>query len=79
MNNQDMLVVHWKIKQKGENMIEITKENLVQLAKDKYPVSIHYTGRLSEEEVANIEKTCNIHCPSVYMDGSATYSIRYKK
>ncbi len=58
---------------------KIDKENLVHLAKEKYPVSIHYTGRLSEEEILNIEKTCDIHCPAVYMDGSATYSIRYRK
>ena len=59
--------------------MEIAKENLAQLAKDKYPVSIPYKGKLTEEELHELEKTCDVHCPSVYMDGSAIYSIRYKQ
>ncbi len=51
---------------------------LIELAKDKFPIFIHYKGRLSEEEIAEIEKTCDIHCPTVYMDGSAIWSIKYK-
>ena len=51
---------------------------LIQQAKDKYPLSIYVKGKLSEEEIAEIEKVCDIRCPSVYMDGSAAYCIRYK-
>lgn len=53
-------------------------QELIEKAKNKYPVSIYYTGQLSEEEFATLEKVCDVKCPSVYMNGSATYSIRYK-
>ena len=41
-------------------------------------MSIRYTGKLSEKDIAALEKVCDMKCPSVYMDDSATYSIRYK-
>ena len=50
---------------------------LIQQAKEAYPVSIMFKGRLSKEQVKELEKTCDIRCFSVYMDGSAAYSIRY--
>lgn len=51
--------------------------DLIQQAKEAYPVSIMFKGRLSKEQVKELEKTCDIRCFSVYMDGSAAYSIRY--
>ncbi len=54
-------------------------ESLIQKAQEKSPVSVYYKGRLSEEDAAKIEKVCDIHISSVYMDGSATYSIRYRR
>ena len=57
----------------------MTAEELIEQAKNKYPLSVSYQGRLTSEEVAEIEKNCTIHCPSVYMDGTAVYSIRYKR
>ena len=57
----------------------MTAEELIAKAKNRFPFAISYNGRLTSEEVAEIEKNCNIHCPSVYMDGSAVYSIRYKR
>lgn len=56
----------------------ILKENLLHIAKEKYPIAIQYKGRLSEQELDYLEKFCDVRCPSVYMDGSALYSIRYK-
>ena len=53
-------------------------KELIEQAKNKYPVSIHYKGRLSEEESIELRKSCDVHCPTVYMDGSAIYSIRWK-
>ena len=53
-------------------------QELIEKAKSKYPVSVYYTGRLSKEETTALEKECDVKYPSVYMDGSATYSIRYK-
>ena len=53
-------------------------QELMKKAKNKYPVSIYYTGQLSEEEITVLEKVCDVKCPSIYMSGSATYSIRYK-
>ena len=51
---------------------------LIQQAKEKYPLSIYIKGKLSEEELAEVEKVCDIYCHSVYMDGSAAYCIRYR-
>ena len=51
---------------------------LAQLAKDAYPVSILFHGRLSKAQRDELEKTCDVHAMSVYMNGSARYSIRYK-
>jgi hypothetical protein len=56
----------------------MTAEELIESAKNRFPFAISYKGRLTSEEVAEIEKNCTIHCPSVYMDGTAVYSIRYK-
>jgi hypothetical protein len=53
-------------------------EELIQKAKNKYPLSISYKGRLTSTQIKELEKYCIIHCPSVYMDGTAVYSIRYK-
>lgn len=57
----------------------MTAEELIAKAKNRFPFAISYKGRLTSEEVAEIEKYCIIHCPSVYMDGTAVYSIRYRK
>lgn len=53
-------------------------QELIDKAKSKYPVSIHYTGQLSDEDIAALKKVCDVKYPSVHMNGSATYSIRYK-
>lgn len=54
-------------------------QELIENAKTKYPLSIQYTGRLSEKDIAVLEKSCDVKCPSVNMDGDVTYNIRYKK
>lgn len=53
-------------------------ERIIKKAKEKYPISFQYTGRLYEKELADIEKECDVKCSSIYMDGKATYHIRYK-
>ena len=57
----------------------MTAEELIEKAKNKYPLSVSYKGRLTSTEIAKVEEYCTVHCPSVYMDGSAVYSIRYKR
>lgn len=54
-------------------------ERIIKKAKEKYPISFQYTGKLYEKELDNIEKVCDVKCSSVYMDGKATYHIRYRK
>lgn len=54
-------------------------QELIEQAKTKYPVSVHYKGRLIEEDINELEKVCDVRCSSVYMDGTGTYSIRYRK
>lgn len=58
--------------------MEFLKENLFHIARGKYPVTIQYKGRLSEQELEYLDKFCEVHCSSVFMDGSAVYDIRYK-
>ena len=53
-------------------------ERIIKKAKDKYPISFQYTGRLYEKELSDIEKECNVKCSSVCIDGTATYYFRYK-
>lgn len=52
--------------------------DIINQAKIKYPLSIWYKGRLTEEDMESLEKSCDVRCSSVYMDGTGTYSIRYK-
>lgn len=54
-------------------------QELIEQAKIKYPVSIPYKGRFTENEIAELEKVCDIRCPTIYMDGTGYYFIRYKK
>ena len=51
---------------------------LIQQAKDMYPLSLIFKGNLSEKEYKELEKVCDIRCPSIYIDGSATFCIRYR-
>lgn len=53
-------------------------QQLIENAKNRFPLSVSFSGRLTTTEIALIERYCTVHCPSVYMDGSATYSIRFK-
>ena len=53
-------------------------EELIAKAKNRFPFSISYKGRLTSIQIKELEKYCIIHCPSVYMNGTAVYSIRYK-
>ena len=57
----------------------MTAEELIAKAKNRFPLAISYKGRLTSEEMKKLEKHCIIHCPSVYMNGTAVYSIRYKR
>lgn len=57
----------------------ITVKELIEQAIRKYPVTIHYKGKLSDSEIEELEKVCDVRRLSVYMDGSAMYSIRHKK
>jgi len=57
----------------------MTVEELIEQAKNRFPLTISYKGRLTSKEVIKIEKFCEMHCPSIYMNGTAVYSIRYKK
>ena len=56
----------------------MTVQELIDSAKNKFPLSVSFSGKLTTKELAVIDKHCTVHCPSVYMDGSATYSIRFK-
>jgi hypothetical protein len=56
----------------------MTAEELMEQAKNRFPFSISYKGRLTSTQIKELEKYCIIHCPSVYMNGTAVYSIRYK-
>ena len=53
-------------------------QELIKNAKEKYPLSIQYVGILSEGDIVALEKSCDVKCPSVSMNGNITYNIRYK-
>lgn len=61
-----------------EIMTQYTAEQLIQEASSKYPISVFWKGQIPEDIHSYLESKCNIHCSSVYMDGSAMYSIRYR-
>lgn len=52
-------------------------QKLIEQAKNKYPISIPYKGKLTEDDINELEKVCNVRCSSVYMDGSGYYFIQY--
>ena len=56
----------------------MTVQELIESAKNRFPLSVSFSGRLTSTEIVVIEEYCTVHCPSVYMDGSATYCIRFK-
>ena len=60
-------------------MQSIRAPYLISLAKDKFPLSVSYKGKLTEDELTEIEQYCDLHCSSIFMDGSAVYNIRHKK
>lgn len=53
-------------------------QNIIEHAKRLYPISLHYRGQFTDKQYNEIVKYCDIHCFSVYMDGSRMYCIRYK-
>lgn len=54
-------------------------EKVIEQAKTKYPASIQYRGFLTADQCGELEAMCDVRCGSLYMDGTAMYSIRYKK
>lgn len=62
---------------RGEHKSLIFADQIIATAKAKYPFSVCIKGRLTEEEREKIEAECRITVPSVYMDGSCTYYIRW--
>ena len=56
----------------------MTVQELIESAKNRFPLSVSFSGKLTNIDIAVLEKYCTVQCPSVYMDGSVTYSIRFK-
>lgn len=63
--------------QKVRNDMRLS-QSIIKHAKRLYPISLRYRGQFTDKQYNEIEKQCEIHCPSVYMDGSRMYCIRYK-
>lgn len=51
--------------------------DIIARAIDKWPASVSFHGRLTQEELDRLEEECEVKCMSVYMDGTGTYLIRY--
>jgi hypothetical protein len=51
---------------------------IIKTAKENYPVSYSFTGSLTEEQMEEIKKECDMRTMSVYMNGTSWYSIRYR-
>ena len=56
-----------------------TERHIIDHARKEYPSFVFWTCRLSDAEMKAIEKKCEVHCVVVFADGSATFSIRYRK
>lgn len=56
----------------------ISSKCIIEQAKKLYPVSYYYKGQLADKQYNEIEKQCEIHCSSTYMNGTRIYCIRYK-
>lgn len=61
----------------GEHKSLMLADEIIAEAKAKSPCSVCFKGRLSFEEREVIAKECRITVPSVYMDGTVTYYIRW--
>lgn len=61
----------------GEHKSLMLTEEIIAEAKSRFPVSVCVKGLLTEEEREKIEAECRITVPSVYMNGSCTYYIRW--
>lgn len=62
---------------RGEHKSLMLADQIIAEAKAKYPCSVCVKGRLADEEREKIEAECRVTVPSVYMDGSCTYYIRW--
>lgn len=62
---------------RGEHKLLMLADQIIAEAKAKYPCSVCVKGRLTEEEREKIASECRVTVPSVYMDGSCTYYIRW--
>lgn len=51
---------------------------IIKNAKENYPASYSYTGIITEEQMEEIKKECDIITMSVYMNGTSWYIFRYR-
>lgn len=54
-------------------------EDTIERAKEKYPVGVHFKGMITEEEMTELEKVCDVQCSYVYMNGEGEYRIVYRQ
>lgn len=52
---------------------------IIERAKKIHPIGVYYKGRITEEEMTELEKECDVQCSSVYMNGEGEYRIRYRQ
>ena len=59
-----------------ENINLITK--IIEDAKSNYPQPVRYNIRLSDDEMAMLEKECEILYSSTFENGNNALSLKYK-
>ena len=69
--------INKRVEKEQKKMIDTNK--IIIQAKNKYPISISYIGKLTDNDTQKLEQFCDIKCLSLYMDGSAEYIITWKK
>lgn len=52
-------------------------EEVIRKAQERYPLSVTVREPLSEDDLTLIRQYCRVNCPSAYMNGEASYVIRY--
>ncbi len=54
-------------------------EVIISKAKKRFPCTYEYTGFLNAEDLKELRCFCKVSVPSVFVQGSGTYYIRYRR
>lgn len=56
----------------------LSQDEIIQMAREKYPTGICYEGCLTQNELCEMRKECDVRCNASGIIGSNTYYIMFK-